>query len=601
LLCVLAVSGCDKLTAVVTPAADRVNQAFPLSDEVSLAVSRYLDAAARDGNVAAKEQVGKRVQLRALACTAALSIGRFDTPQDIRSKPVDAECLKAHDAELGEWIGLQRVASALSRPALVPLAELGAPHTLPSYEEPTVGIVTSAQSNVALVQGHRSAWTAVRLPDGKAFHTFSAAGFNRNDAVLSPNGRLMLAPLESSRGVQVYEVESGALLWRSDKYRALVTWLPEAGALVLTRGAPDSGTVLLDLATGRSTSYAAAIRSPSWAIAVPGDSERRLVGGDAGVALMAHVKERDGGLTATQLQFWPVAKSFSAGRAFLMSQGSKVVYPSHPGLAWLDLGSGQTGFWDMSALRANAYAQVSDTTLFFAVPKPGSGYVSEGRVLDVDAATMAPVPNYVHNAGLILPLSPRLGYMRRGNGASTVGTVVDVGEAVDLQQVIAAANLELQLAKLKQAQAQAQQDQSASDAMLTHVPPNAQVDVIGVYESRSGVHGGNTTRAAGPVRVTVTPSAIPLVLVLSSYEPVRWVVDNPGGRKISAVLLASYHESMVYGAGAAPVLKIGRGYAYQLDSPQYRELKATVARYVPNAIRTFQGSYSGEAFTVTAF
>jgi hypothetical protein len=42
------------------------------------------------------------------------------------------------------------------------------------------------------------------------------------------------------------------------------------------------------------------------------------------------------------------------------------------------------------------------------------------------------------------------------------------------------------------------------------------------------------------------------------------------------------------------VLKIGAVHAYKLDSPEYRELKASMARYVSNPIGTLQGRTAGD-------
>ena len=59
------------------------------------------------------------------------------------------------------------------------------------------------------------------------------------------------------------------------------------------------------------------------------------------------------------------------------------------------------------------------------------------------------------------------------------------------------------------------------------VPNNCthEIHVIGNYESSDGVHGFNVRRQAGDTDVYLTvsgQSSRPLILVLSSYEPVRW-------------------------------------------------------------------------------
>ena len=48
----------------------------------------------------------------------------------------------------------------------------------------------------------------------------------------------------------------------------------------------------------------------------------------------------------------------------------------------------------MSPLRAGNYAQVSATTLLLSTSAPGSAYVAEGRVLDIEKTTVAPILQY---------------------------------------------------------------------------------------------------------------------------------------------------------------------------------------------------------------
>jgi hypothetical protein len=88
-----------------------------------------------------------------------------------------------------------------------------------------------------------------------------------------------------------------------------------------------------------------------------------------------------------------------------------------------------------------------------------------------------------------------------------------------------------------------------------------------------------------------------VVLALSSYEPVTWVI-NSNKRKISAILLSGYYESSVVGHGNTQVLKIGGKYAYKIDSPEYLHLKQDIARYVSNPVQSFQGRYTAREFMV---
>ena len=135
--------------------------------------------------------------------------------------------------------------------------------------------------------------------------------------------------------------------------------------------------------------------------------------------------------------------------------------------------------------------------------------------------------------------------------------------------------------------------------MLAEVPANAEVAAIGVYQAQQASRGaGPQPRSMGTIRVTLGSGSTPLVLVLTSYEPVRWEISNRGGRKVAAVLLSSYHASEVTGLSGVQVLRMGQQYAYKVDSNEYQQLRQTVARYVGPQIRTFQGGYEGREFLV---
>ena len=66
------------------------------------------------------------------------------------------------------------------------------------------------------------------------------------------------------------------------------------------------------------------------------------------------------------------------------------------------------------------------------------------------------------------------------------------------------------------------------------------VHVIGNYESSNGRHGVYTERQAGDTDVELSvsgQSSRPLVLVLVSYEPVRWILHIPSGFTIDKVIV----------------------------------------------------------------
>ena len=71
--------------------------------------------------------------------------------------------------------------------------------------------------------------------------------------------------------------------------------------------------------------------------------------------------------------------------------------------------------------------------------------------------------------------------------------------------------------------------------------------VIGNYESSNGIHGSSSTRQAGDTDVVLTvtgESPRPLILVLTSYEPVRWRLSVTSGVTINRVILVRKYNDL---------------------------------------------------------
>ncbi len=127
---------------------------------------------------------------------------------------------------------------------------------------------------------------------------------------------------------------------------------------------------------------------------------------------------------------------------------------------------------------------------------------------------------------------------------------------------------------------------------------DAQVEAVGVYEGTGGTHAFGKQSQAGTVAVTIHSSSMPIVLVLSSYEPVRWRLSSEPGANIAAVLVSSYQASEVEGAGSARVIVIGNKYAYKNGTPEFNDLDRQVFGLTGKHISLFQGAYSGLSFSV---
>ncbi|MDR1368288.1 MAG: hypothetical protein LBJ76_06170, partial [Candidatus Accumulibacter sp.] len=105
------------------------------------------------------------------------------------------------------------------------------------------------------------------------------------------------------------------------------------------------------------------------------------------------------------------------------------------------------------------------------------------------------------------------------------------------------------------------------------------------------------SRPSGAVQVRVRRGR-PVLLVLSSYEPVHWRIQREPGAKVVAVLRGGYFASEVSGAGDARVYDIGRVYSYKRGDDNYARLDKEVRQWTGKRIDTFQGRHSGKSFEV---
>jgi hypothetical protein len=599
---VIALAGCDAYDALRTSATDKVNQAYPLREDVAAARAGLMGVFADDkaSRQAAEEQLAQLMQVRALTCMAGASIGRLDTAADVKKKIGTDACFREQDARVADWIGMQRVGAAMRQPPLVAMAPLPASFAIP-HKDGAAEVLVAPGANVAAVQSVRSRFTVVEMPSGKVLSTIDAPGAGAHASSFSPNGRLLA--LSGNNAVKFHDANSGQLLWSTDRYSQLVAWLPEVDATLLSeKGQP----ALLDHRRSVAETPPIAVDNIRWSAPVPGAGSRVLVGGSTAVALLAYSRNAAGALVLEPVQQWRLnPPGVTSGRPIVMAGGRKLFYVASRDLGWLDLASGEQGSWAMQSIMANGYAKLSETQLYLDANTGGAGWQASPHILDVAQRTLVPAEREPHQ-GLLIPMVPRTGYVRRGHTVpvTVVSTAAPAGEALPLDKVIANAALARELAKVQPDAAQlASRGVAGAAPLLTapapmlSVPSDARVSVVGVYEAASeSSRRPGMARQAGFVRINVTPGRTPVVLVLSSYEPVNWVVrDN--SRPIAAILLSGYHPSQVMGTHAQ-VHRIGSQYAYKLDSPEYARLKQLVARYVAPPVRSFQGLYSGKEFSV---
>jgi len=180
---------------------------------------------------------------------------------------------------------------------------------------------------------------------------------------------------------------------------------------------------------------------------------------------------------------------------------------------------------------------------------------------------------------------------------------VKVGEPVPLANFLATSNLERQLSKLAGQEGVAPflpiGSSGGPSAPQLDLPRNVKVEAIGVYKGeREQDRITAYKRMMGSVEVRIRRSENPIVLVLSSYEPVHWILKADPGVELSAILVTGYYPSEVVGAGAVRVMTMGNTYAYKLDSTEFGALNREVRKWTGKDIGIFQGRYEGGPFSV---
>lgn len=638
-VCFLAVSmaltGCNQIRSALLSQADKVNLAFPVVEEL-ITAQNSLFSSLEEGSSKSTlaDQYAALLKIRGLTCSATASIGFFDTSAIIKKKIPDTACFKDQDAKLAEWVGIQRLVAALKKPALVALSPLQGRAVIANLPEPVAGIVVARSANVIVLRGSRPKFMTAQVPTGKIINSFDAPAEAHRQPTLSPNGRVLAVPV-SNNALSLMDAETGVTLWKTTKFSDVTAWLPEVDATVLS-STGNSAPMLLDHIKASIESYPVTVPRLTWSVPVASASARYAVGSGRNVAIVDHARNADGAINVSVVkQLTVTGQGVTSSGPTLMGNGKKLVFVSGRDLGWIDIETGAQGLWNTSFLGStlnNGPAKVSETTIYLDVNLPGATTVP--RLFDIEKETITAVQGGDPNEGLLLSLAPRQGYLRRGSAIVIGNDVVPEGEPQALEKIVSDAQLAQQLARLN---AEAQQMQSARNAgqppisdreryfeilrqggdpnamryaaptnsplapgikpLLTDIPANARVAVVGVYEGLTSTSGasGSASRV-GPVRINVQPGAAPLVLVLSNYEPVRWII-NSNGRNIAAILTSSYGEATVIG-GNTRVLKIGTKYAYKMDSREYEALKQDIARQVANPVNTFQGAYRGQEFSV---
>ncbi len=599
----LLLGGCD-LRERFASADDRVNAAVPLPADVQQAQARLLQQASTvpADRTALDNAWRVRLRARATSCSPDFAPTWRQSGEEVRQAVGNKSCFAEFDRKLARWIGVQRTRLLLAQPPL-PTGKLP-----PSITVEGQLVATSSQAPV------------VAVTSSEGFELLSVDGrtlFKERGAVgqlsLSPNGRLF-AQSVSGDVSRIRSVEDGETLLELPDARS-VQWLGDW--FLGIRSARSKPTSVLSLNTGEETPVIVnntGVYSNDVLLPAPGGGARFNLLSFTGLYQL-EAKETGGRLVVTAVAEKPGVQRalmpITSGGGRLSGDGkSWVLDSSSQGLVRLDLTTLEIQETNFQPMLLGGVASTSKPDQYvlelrapMEAPNPGARMP---HLYDAAAGTLAPLQGAdAERTFLYLPGAKRLARLSQ----PTVWLVetLQVGEAQPMADVLNAQLEQVNQARLNAVQLESQRGlhaapylapAPASAAPLLPGVRDAQVEGVGIYEAVERIAQPGQSRSTGSVAVTVRRSNQPLVLVLSSYEPVQWQLRLESGARLAAVLVASYHDSTVVGAGDVRVLKIGRQYAYQQDGPEFAALQREVSRWAGRPIALFQSGYRGNSYTV---
>lgn len=594
----LMLAGCDLRERFVN-AEDRINAAVPMGIDVRQARERLADQLVTTGGDRAQLDNAwqGRLRARALSCSPDFTPTWRHSSDEVRAAVGNKACFAEFDRKLTRWIGAQRVRLLLSQAAL-PVGEVSPSLTLSGQlagasSQAPVGVVSSGDG-----------FELVALDSGRSLFKERGSGGTLS---LSPNGRLFVQTL--SGGVsRIRAVEGGETLLELADARS-VHWL--ASWFVGVRSASNKPSYLLSLNTAEEAPVVVnsfGSHGNDVLLPVPGNSGRFNLLTFPGLYQLEG-KEAAGKFSVTVVAEKPGVQSslmsIGIGAGRLSSDGRFWLLDRSGSFLRLDLSSlevQETNFQPLHVDTAVPTSRPDQFVLELRAPMEAANPGAQTKYLyDTTAGTLA----RLEGADAQRPLTYLGGIGRLARVSSPTVWLLDKLETAAPQAVSDVINAQLEevnQARLNKVQLE-QQRVAASPALQQGSPllpyvRDAQVEGIGIYEPAERTAQPGQSRSAGRVTVTVRRSAQPLVLVLTSYEPVQWQLRLEPGARLGAVLVGGYYDSTVQGAGEARVLKIGSHYAYQQDSAGFAALQREVARWAGRPISLFQGNYRGSSFSV---
>lgn len=593
LLVATLVSGCGDLRDRFKDPETRIEQAFPPSAEVTalaLEAAKAADPIAGRRALISSETTVFRKR-RALECAKGVNPTWRDSTHEIRAQLKDVACFAKLDAELLSWVRRIHVGTHLLLPP-VPFE----PTTLkPSIliNQDMLRVKPADNGPLALVT-HARGWELLDLRTGEKLRQATtepgappgpkpSLSSNARVVLNSPSGRLLLEEIESGRVLE--DLGAGGIT----SFR----WVGPTMAVAFTDKGRKSHFV--DYKTGLLGTLPLDGPEPYRAALPTTDPLEYLLFGREHARLV-RVGSMPSALTITELRDLSLRGSHVTPEMSAVSSDGRRFLAVLSQMTLVDLQTAESsplGLWPGLVLHASPHGEPNKFFLSATidVARPAT------FVFDVQDQSVARVADAGERGSnwTYWPSAKR--YVVAGSGRVQVVESPPPTEATESLDALFA---QVQQVANERKLAAAAQPLPAPRSVRPQlaVPVGARVLAVGAYESKSGMHGIGRPRVAGSIDVTVSRTAYPVVLVLTSYEPVNWRLQLMPGAQLSGILLFGYYESVVVGQGDAKIHRGGQLYAHERSSREFDKLNREVERLTGLEINSFQGAYSTKSFSV---
>ena len=116
-----------------------------------------------------------------------------------------------------------------------------------------------------------------------------------------------------------------------------------------------------------------------------------------------------------------------------------------------------------------------------------------------------------------------------------------------------------------------------------------------------------STHPEGRVKIVVDAYSKPIILGLSAYDPVHWIIDAPDTVTIEKVILSGYHKQRISGLPDNSLIEVYSQEKYPCDNCSfgkgsfysYKQPSGNYQRLTGLKPSSFQGKYTGDIFKLS--